>query len=204
MGLVHAPAVKCSYGKEHHGGGGEIRTHERLPVAGFQDRCLKPLGHTSVTRSAARACRRKPPKAPRQIWNNTHRDSRFSGALRLIKLGISSQQRDHDRLPLEGNGELLRHRRRRRRQSRCGLVLRHAKRGRDTDRGALRLLARGAGRGVIRFDLRKCSFSRARDDASWPPAPARPRGLPRACGPRRAPGPPPLHRPAQSRAARPP
>src|SRR5690606_8675224 len=29
------------------GGGGEIRTHGRLPVAGFQDRCLKPLGHAS-------------------------------------------------------------------------------------------------------------------------------------------------------------
>jgi hypothetical protein len=29
------------------GGGGEIRTHERLPVAGFQDQCLKPLGHAS-------------------------------------------------------------------------------------------------------------------------------------------------------------
>ena len=94
MGLVHALAVKCSYGKEHHGGGGEIRTHERLPVAGFQDRCLKPLGHTSVTRSAARACRRKPPKAPRQIWNNTHRDSRFSGALRLIKPMRDSVNRD--------------------------------------------------------------------------------------------------------------
>ena len=29
------------------GGGGEIRTHEGLPLAGFQDRCLQPLGHTS-------------------------------------------------------------------------------------------------------------------------------------------------------------
>ncbi len=29
------------------GGGGEIRTHERLPVAGFQDRCNRPLCHTS-------------------------------------------------------------------------------------------------------------------------------------------------------------
>lgn len=29
------------------GGSGEIRTHGRLPVAGFQDQCLKPLGHAS-------------------------------------------------------------------------------------------------------------------------------------------------------------
>src|SRR5690606_3888970 len=31
------------------GGGGEIRTHERLPFAGFQDRCNRPLCHTSIT-----------------------------------------------------------------------------------------------------------------------------------------------------------
>ena len=31
------------------GGGGEIRTHERLPFAGFQDRCNRPLCHTSQT-----------------------------------------------------------------------------------------------------------------------------------------------------------
>ena len=29
-------------------GGGEIRTHGELPHDGFQDRCLQPLGHTSV------------------------------------------------------------------------------------------------------------------------------------------------------------
>lgn len=29
------------------GGSGEIRTHGELPHDGFQDRCLKPLGHTS-------------------------------------------------------------------------------------------------------------------------------------------------------------
>src|SRR5690554_4573837 len=29
------------------GGSGEIRTHEGLPLAGFQDRCLQPLGHAS-------------------------------------------------------------------------------------------------------------------------------------------------------------
>ena len=28
-------------------GSGEIRTHDELPHAGFQDRCLQPLGHTS-------------------------------------------------------------------------------------------------------------------------------------------------------------
>lgn len=29
------------------GGGGEIRTLEQFPIAGFQDRCLQPLGHSS-------------------------------------------------------------------------------------------------------------------------------------------------------------
>src|SRR3954467_15159764 len=32
---------------EEPGGWGGIRTHGRLHVAGFQDRCLKPLGHPS-------------------------------------------------------------------------------------------------------------------------------------------------------------
>ena len=32
------------------GGGGEIRTHERLPFAGFQDQCNRPLCHTSSAR----------------------------------------------------------------------------------------------------------------------------------------------------------
>jgi hypothetical protein len=32
-----------------NGGRGEIRTHEGAkPPAGFQDRCLKPLGHPSI------------------------------------------------------------------------------------------------------------------------------------------------------------
>jgi len=30
------PQLKCIQGKMLYGGGGEIRTHERLPVAGFQ------------------------------------------------------------------------------------------------------------------------------------------------------------------------
>ena len=33
--------------KPESGGSGEIRTHGQLPVAGFQDQCLKPLGHAS-------------------------------------------------------------------------------------------------------------------------------------------------------------
>jgi hypothetical protein len=41
------------------GGGGEIRTHERLPFAGFQDRCNRPLCHTSSTR-----LRQAPASAP--------------------------------------------------------------------------------------------------------------------------------------------
>ena len=29
-------------------GTGRIRTHERVTVAGFQDQCLNPLGHSSI------------------------------------------------------------------------------------------------------------------------------------------------------------
>lgn len=46
------PLAGSSYDISHLvaiGGGGEIRTHERLPVAGFQDRCNRPLCHTSCT-----------------------------------------------------------------------------------------------------------------------------------------------------------
>ncbi len=31
-----------------NGGGGEIRTHGAVTLGGFQDRCLKPLGHLSL------------------------------------------------------------------------------------------------------------------------------------------------------------
>jgi hypothetical protein len=33
---------------QQNGGQGGIRTHGELPHAGFQDRCLKPLGHLSA------------------------------------------------------------------------------------------------------------------------------------------------------------
>ena len=33
--------------KKYAGGRGEIRTHGEFPHGGFQDRCLKPLGHPS-------------------------------------------------------------------------------------------------------------------------------------------------------------
>jgi hypothetical protein len=33
--------------KINSSGRGEIRTHGELPHDGFQDRCLKPLGHSS-------------------------------------------------------------------------------------------------------------------------------------------------------------
>lgn len=46
---VSAPANRLSGMGNKTGGGGEIRTHERLPVAGFQDRCNRPLCHTSST-----------------------------------------------------------------------------------------------------------------------------------------------------------
>lgn len=36
-------------GVRMYGGGAEIRTLERFPVDGFQDRCLQPLGHPSAT-----------------------------------------------------------------------------------------------------------------------------------------------------------
>lgn len=32
----------------NNGGRGEIRTHGAVTLGGFQDRCLKPLGHPSV------------------------------------------------------------------------------------------------------------------------------------------------------------
>src|SRR5690554_1739503 len=40
----------CGQGarRDAAGGRGGIRTHEWLPIAGFQDRCLQPLGHSSV------------------------------------------------------------------------------------------------------------------------------------------------------------
>lgn len=40
-----------------NGGSGEIRTHERFPVAGFQDRCNQPLCHASGRSSLATAGR---------------------------------------------------------------------------------------------------------------------------------------------------
>jgi hypothetical protein len=37
--------------QEENGGGGEIRTHDRvLTYAGFQDRCIQPLCHPSEER----------------------------------------------------------------------------------------------------------------------------------------------------------
>ncbi len=35
----------------NNGGGGEIRTLGWLPIGGFQDRCLQPLGHPSAMTS---------------------------------------------------------------------------------------------------------------------------------------------------------
>ncbi len=40
-----------------YGGSGGIRTHGELPHGGFQDRCLKPLGHTSVLHTPSRNAR---------------------------------------------------------------------------------------------------------------------------------------------------
>lgn len=37
--------MRCK--RERSGGSGEIRTHERFPFAGFQDRCNRPLCHAS-------------------------------------------------------------------------------------------------------------------------------------------------------------
>ena len=58
-GLVGAPQLPCRITWSIQiaelleviiGGWGGIRTHEELPPAGFQDRCLKPLGHPSAAR----------------------------------------------------------------------------------------------------------------------------------------------------------
>jgi hypothetical protein len=40
--------ILSSSGVEHPGGGSRIRTHGSSRFNGFQDRCLKPLGHPSV------------------------------------------------------------------------------------------------------------------------------------------------------------
>src|SRR3954451_24936204 len=40
--------AECEGRYNANGGWGGIRTHGRLHVAGFQDRCLKPLGHPSL------------------------------------------------------------------------------------------------------------------------------------------------------------
>ena len=51
------PSSRRGQGPAETGGWGGIRTHEGLPPAGFQDRCLQPLGHPSAAR--ARQARRK-------------------------------------------------------------------------------------------------------------------------------------------------
>jgi hypothetical protein len=48
------------------GGWGGIRTHGRLHVAGFQDRCLKPLGHPSTRRLSERLARFSRPARQRR------------------------------------------------------------------------------------------------------------------------------------------
>ena len=45
LGTIRDPCVRNVH--ILYGGWGGIRTHGRLHVAGFQDRCLKPLGHPS-------------------------------------------------------------------------------------------------------------------------------------------------------------
>ena len=42
-----SPAVR-GFQRCNGGGSVEIRTLGQLPVDGFQDRCLKPLGHAST------------------------------------------------------------------------------------------------------------------------------------------------------------
>src|SRR3954452_3632483 len=48
---------------EEPGGWGGIRTHGRLHVAGFEDRCLKPLGHPSTSRIHSGIAMREKPAA---------------------------------------------------------------------------------------------------------------------------------------------
>lgn len=41
--------MSIDYHRLSYGGRGEIRTHDRLPDAGFQDRCIQPLCHSSAS-----------------------------------------------------------------------------------------------------------------------------------------------------------
>jgi hypothetical protein len=51
------------------GGSGEIRTHGRLPVAGFQDRCNRPLCHASGAAAILGGRRQRGPKCrATQAW----------------------------------------------------------------------------------------------------------------------------------------
>ena len=77
------------------GGWGGIRTHGRLHVAGFQDRCLKPLGHPSAIVSAYRRARaelckaRGEPSWPDRAWRSASAVVR-SGCGRAERVGDDS------------------------------------------------------------------------------------------------------------------
>ncbi len=74
------PATPCVRSSVLSGGRGGIRTHEgALPPAGFQDRCLKPLGHPSLPPFESRA--------PRHIANGAcGRDSVAATARRSAEV----------------------------------------------------------------------------------------------------------------------
>src|SRR5580692_6525894 len=48
IGYFQPRGKETNAGECYSGGGGGIRTRESLHPAGFQDRCLKPLGHPSL------------------------------------------------------------------------------------------------------------------------------------------------------------
>jgi hypothetical protein len=53
-GVYKTKTLRRAHEERISGGSGEIRTHERFPVAGFQDRCIQPLCQASVLKFKAR------------------------------------------------------------------------------------------------------------------------------------------------------
>jgi hypothetical protein len=82
-----APWVKRA-GWDSRSGGGGIRTHEGLHPAGFQDRCLQPLGHPSVERTLADLTRTRTSVGPSATFGG---DARIT---RLQRAAVADRSRD--------------------------------------------------------------------------------------------------------------
>ena len=89
------------------GGGGEIRTHGPLRVAGFQDRCLKPLGHPSLAHKDNRKLWLALTMRCRRLWNASIGEWAATGQkLPFTSLNVAFEPtrgpRERDRGPVEG------------------------------------------------------------------------------------------------------